>query len=461
MSFTGCEVRPKISRGGKAVKKSFSHRGARDYLKIIGPGAIITILGFFIAYQFVAPAPPRHIVIATGSPDGAYYAFGKAYGEMLQRYGITLEVKITAGSAENLQLLDKDDSGVDVAFVQGGVKPSGQADDLISLGSLYYEPLWVFRAAGLEINKLSDLKGRRIAVGREGSGTKVLAMQLLAPNDVSDQNTKIFSLGGQKAADRLMLGEIDAAFFVTAHHSAVIQQLLRSKNLQLLSLQRAEAYAARFHYLSPLNLPQGAIDFARDIPFDNIHLIAPTTQLVARADIHAALIDLLLQAASEIHRDGGLFEKTGEFPAPKYLDFGLSKEAGRFYKSGPSFLQRYLPFWMATFIDRTKVMLVPLIALFFPLFKLIPMVYRWRFRSKIYRWYKKLAEVDPQRQKDDTAGHREEYLARLNRIETQVSQTSVPLAFSNELYHLRLHIEMLREKLIKPAQPSIKEGPSR
>ena len=433
---------------------SSTKRGLKDYLKLVGPGTIITIAGFIIAYQFVAPAPPDHITMATGSTGGAYYAFGKAYANILQKYGITLEVINTVGSVENLKLLEKEDGGVDVAFIQGGIQLPHQSDKFISLGSLYYEPLWIFHRIGLGIHQLSELRGKRLAVGRQGSGTKVLSMQLLTLNDVSEQNTKLLSLGGSKAAEMLIQGDIDAAFFVSAHHSAVIQQLLHSKNIQLMSLSRAAAYAARLHYLSVLNLPAGAIDLVDNIPSENTALLAPTTQLIARTDIHPALVDLLLQAATEIHKAGGLFEKTGEFPAPKYLDFELSKEARRFYKSGPPFLQRYLPFWVATFIDRTKVMLVPLIALLFPLFKLMPLVYRWRFRSKIYRWYRKLSEVDPELHKEDMASHLDEYLARLNRIEAQVCQTSVPLSFSNELYHLRLHIEMLRNKLIHTASDS-------
>ncbi len=420
-------------------------------MKLISPGAIITIVGFLIAYQFVAPAPPDHITMATGSAGGAYYAFGKAYSKKLRQYGITLEVKNTAGSVENLQLLEKDDGGADVAFVQGGIHLATPSDNFISLGSLYYEPLWIFHSASPGINQLSELRGKRLAVGRQGSGTKVLALQLLKLNGVSEQNTKLLSQGGQKAADMLIQGDIDAAFFVTAHHSAVTQQLLHSKNIKLMNLSRAAAYAARLHYLSILNLPAGAINFVENIPSASTTLLAPTTQLVARTFIHPALVDLLLQAATEIHQAGGLFEKTGEFPAPKYLDFELSEEAKRFYKSGPPFLQRYLPFWVATFIDRTKVMLVPLVALLFPLFKLMPLVYRWRFRSKIYRWYRKLSEVDPEFHKEDLAIHLDENLAKLNGIEAQVCQTSVPLSFSNELYHLRLHIEMLRNKLIQAA----------
>jgi len=217
------------------VRKPSTKKHLIDYLKLIGPGTIITMLAFIIAYQFVEPAPPRHITIATGSPDAAYYTFGKAYSEILQKYGYTLEVLNTAGAVENLQLLDKDDGGVDVAFLQGGIHLPTQSDELISLGSLYYDPLWVFHAAGLGINQLSELRGKRIDVGAEGSGTKVLAMQLLALNGVSVKNTKIFSQGWEKAAQMLIQGEIDAAFFVTAYQSPVIRQLLYSKNIQLMN----------------------------------------------------------------------------------------------------------------------------------------------------------------------------------------------------------------------------------
>ena len=192
------------------MRKPSTKRDLIDYLKLIGPGTIITILGFIIAYQFIEPAPPRHISIATGSPDSADFVFGKAYSEILQKYGYTLEVINTAGSAENLQLLEKADGGVDVAFLQGGTYLPTQSDELISLGSLYYEPLWLFHAAGPKINRLSDLRGKRIDVGREGSGTKVLTLQLLALNDVSAKNTKIFSEGWEKAANMLIQGEIDA-----------------------------------------------------------------------------------------------------------------------------------------------------------------------------------------------------------------------------------------------------------
>lgn len=218
-----------------------------------------------------------------------------------------------------------------------------------------------------------------------------------------------------------------------------------------MGLERAKAYALQYHYLHVLEVPEGVLNFEANIPSRDITLVAVTTQLAARSDLHPALINLLLQAAKEIHHRGGGFEKEGQFPSPKYVDFDLSKEAARFYKSGPPFLQRYLPFWVATFLTRMMVMLVPLLALLYPLFKLMPLIYKWRMRSRIYRWYSELKEVDPEIQKDFVAERLEEYLAKLNEVEKQVSNISVPPAYAEGLYDLRLHIEMLRTKLLKAA----------
>ncbi len=216
-----------------------------------------------------------------------------------------------------------------------------------------------------------------------------------------------------------------------------------------MGLQRAEAYALRYHYLHVLKLPEGVIDFQDNIPSHDINLVAPTTQLVARSDLHPALIDLFLQSAEKIHKSGGGFESRGEFPAPKYLDYELSEDAKRFYRSGPLFLQRYLPFWVATFLSRMKIMLLPLVALLYPLFKLMPPIYRWRMRSRIYRWYSELESVDLGMNKENLTASFDEYLLMLDNLEEKVSNISVPLAFSRELYSLRVHIDMLRDKIYK------------
>ena len=410
---------------------------------------MLLIVGFVFAYQFVAPAPPRSITIGTGSREGAYFDYAKTYRKLLADDGIELKLRNTAGSAENLKLLEVESGGIDIAFVQGGLQHLSKTDKLVSLGSLFFEPLWIVHRIGIELKRLPDLRGLRIAVGKDGSGTQILARQLLDLNGVTKEITRLLSFGSQKAADMLLNGGLDVAIFVSSHRASSVLQLLKSRAVKLIGLERAEAYALRYHYLYVLKLPEGTFDFSANIPPSDLILVAPTTQLVVRSDLHPALVDLLLLTARSVHQKGGGFEREGEFPAPKYLDFGLSEEAERFYRTGPPFLQRYLPFWVATFLTRMKIMLLPLIILLFPLFKIMPLAYRWKMRSKIYRWYAKLEAVDPKVHKQDLPARLDDYLLKLDLIEDQVSNISVPLAYSEELYALRLHIGMLRNELLK------------
>jgi len=421
--------------------------GFREKLIIICPAVGLVILAFVVAFYFVDPLPARRFSIGCGPPEGANFKFAQAYQEILAKEGITLDLRTTAGSVENLKLLGAESGGVDVAFVQGSMKSLAQDTDLESLGSLFFDPLWIFYRKDLALRRIPDLKGLRLAVGKEGSGTKILTMHLLKLNGVNSQNTQILSDGYQKAAEMLLNAEVDVAFFVSTHLAAHVLKLIDSKSVKLMGLERAEAYALLYHYLYVLKVPEGVIDLEANIPARDLTLVAPTTQLVARSDLHPALISLLLEAAKVVHKFGGDFEREGEFPTPKYLDFKLSPEAERFYKSGPPFLQRYLPFWIAIFVSRMAILLLPLVAVVLPLFKLMPLIYRWRIRSKIYRWYSKLRAFDPERHKEEATERLQEYLVGLEGIEEKVSNISVPLSYSEELYHLRMHIDMLRSKL--------------
>jgi TRAP transporter TAXI family solute receptor len=416
-----------------------------DRLKFFGPGTLLVILSFFVAYQFVQPAPPRHIVMATGQPEGSYYHFGEKYRQILARDGLDLELRVTAGSLENLRLVEAGE--VDVAFLQGGLGSLAQSKDLISLGSLYYEPIWIFYRADLPIKKYSDIKGLRFDVGAEKSGTKVVAEQILDRIGVTPTDITVTTFGGKKAAEMLVQGHVDLAFMVYGYQAQVVQRLLRARGVRVWSVKRAEAFSRYYRYMTIVKLPEGFVDLAVNIPPQDVTLLAVTTQLVAPSNLHPALIDVLLLAAEEIHGTGGVFEEPGEFPAPKQLDFPVNKETQRFYKSGPPFLKRYLPFWLATFVDRMKILLLPLVALLLPFLRVMPSVYRWRVRSKIYRWYRELEELDPEIHGEKDPARMEKHLERLNRIENQVSQISVPLAYREELYDLRLHIDLLRKKL--------------
>ncbi len=422
---------------------------ARHQLAIYGPAALLVVAAFVIAFQFIKPAPPDRVIMATGSVEGAYHAFARRYAEFLAREGVELELRPTAGSVQNISLLREGE--VSIALAQGGIEtPRVDADGdvaLQSLGSVYYEPLWLFHRRDHEVRDLRDLAGQRVAVGPEGSGTRALVMRLLADNGLVT-NDAWYAMGGQVAVDALRAGELDAVFLVISAQSPLVEQLLRNPEIIAADFARADAYARRYRFLNSLVMPEGALDLAANIPTRAVRLLAPAANLVVHPDLHPAIVDLLLQAASEVHRDGGWFEGRAEFPQPALLAFPLSSEADRFYKHGPPFLQRFLPFWAASLVDRLKVMLLPLLVLLFPLIKVMPPIYTWRMRARVYRWYDELeqAEAGLADGSHEAAWVHDE----LDRIESEVRRVNVPLSFTDQLYHLRQHIELVRRQTPAP-----------
>jgi len=412
---------------------------------------LIVGIGFAVAYQFVQPAPPSRIVITTGGEGGAYYQFAQRYAALLARDGVTLEVKASAGSLENLERLKADEA--QIAFVQGGViapRDEDQQDDsgLLSLGSMFYEPVWVFYRGDKVVTRLTELQGKRIAIGQEGSGLRQLAEQLLAANDIHS-GEHLVPLAGLKAAEELQQGRIDAAFIIAAEKAPVVQVLLHSPGVKVMSFAQAAAYQRRFPFLTKLTFPHGVADLVRDFPPDDIKVLAPTANLIVRDDLHPALQTLLLQAASEVHGKSGFFQDAGEFPSYKDQMLPLSPEAARYFKSGSPFLQRYLPFWLAVLIDRLIVLLVPIVALLIPLLKVAPAIYTWRVRSKVFRIYGELRFLE-----DDLKHRFEEarlanYRSRLDAIDEEASQLRVPLGFTDLVYTLREHVNLVRNILDK------------
>ncbi|MBC7995481.1 MAG: C4-dicarboxylate ABC transporter substrate-binding protein [Rhizobacter sp.] len=430
----------------------------RDLLVTAGPFIVLTLMLLGVAYWVLDPTPPKKVVLATGVEQGAYAEFGKRYAELLKRHGITVELRTTAGAAENLKLLNDANSGVDIAFVQGGAGEKDRRIDeeggeaLVSLGSLFYEPVWLFYREdsakrllkGTTLTSLAQLPGWKVNIGAPGSGVPNLMRKLLDANRVDQAAITQLREPQTPAVMGFLNGDIDAIAFASAPESLMVQMLLQTPGVKLFNFAQADAYSRRFPFMSPVTLPRGVVDLAGDQPPDDVRLVAPTASLVARKDTHPALIQLFVQTAHTVHGESGWFQRKGDFPNAKNTERPLAAEAQRFYAAGVPVLQRFLPFWLANLIDRMWVVLVSIVAILIPLSRVVPPLYQFRIRSRIFRWYKQLRAVE------DEQGTRpaDELLKELGEIEHNVEQVSVPLSYADELYSLRSHIHMVRKKLL-------------
>jgi TRAP transporter TAXI family solute receptor len=435
-------------------------RYQRGSLSVAGVSAITLVLilaGFLITYQFVDPAPPSRIVLATGADGGAYQRYGEEYADYLAQEGIEVVLRETAGSVENLELLSAD-SGVDLAFVQGGLAGSVQTDAVMAIGSLYLEPLWLFVRRDFEIQGVSDLTGARISIGAEGSGTRVVASNLLAAHGITDDSAGFVDVELSKLVETFAGGEIDAAFVVADPEADIVGALLQVSEVRMSGLARADAYVRRYSYLTSVRLPEGVLDLQANRPEEDVKTVAMTAMLVAREELHPALVDLLLVAAAEIHGAHSVLANSEEFPTGQYVDLPLSTEAIRHFKNGPPFLMRYLPFWSATLVDRLWIMLLPLFGLAIPLIKLVPPAYQWRIRRKLLRLYAELEQLDPRRNSVTNDADRDLRTRSLNALDEQTVTVSVPRGFKDDIYKLRRDIDLVRRQLLD-ANSSANDSP--
>ena len=434
----------------------------RDLLATFGPFVVLALALLALAYWVLDPTPPNKVVLATGADQGAYAEFGKRYAQILKGYGVTVELRSTQGAAENLQLLRAPDSGVDIAFVQGGAddlpRPENPDDSsLVSLGSLFYEPVWLFYRTDATqrllksdtLTSLSQLPGWRLNVGAPGSGVPNLMAKLIDANRIDPTALTLVRKAQTPAVVDLLAGDLDAVVFASAPESLLVQMLLQTPGIALFDFGQAEAYSRRFPFLTAVTLPRGVVDLARDLPPHDVRLIAPTASLVARRGTHPALIQLFVQAAQQIHGGAGWFQRKGDFPTAAGTELPLAKEAQRFYANGTPVLQRYLPFSLANLLERMWPVLVTIVAILIPLSRMLPPLYQFRIRSRIFRWYAQLREVE------DGVGKRPipELLDELQAIEARVESVNVPLSYADELYSLRSHIQMVGNRLRSAPNP--------
>lgn len=453
------------SRRAVSRIRNFSLVSLRDLLVAAGPTIVLVGLACFIAWLLVDPAPPTRVRLATGQENSAYEAFGKQYAQELKRDGIAVTLQPSLGSRDNLERLQRGEA--DIAFVQSGSTSEEQAGELglVSLGSLFTEPVWLFLRDSVKANNLTGLRGLRINLGPEGTGVPTLFRQVLAVNGVEPGELTIGALENTPATVELLAGRIDGLVFSSAPEAPLIQMLLQTPGIRLFNFAQAEAYTRRLPFLTHVTLPRGIVDLGRDIPAQDYHLIAPTATLVAREDLHPALVDLFVKAAGEIHGGAGWFQQQGQFPSPKYTEIPVSEEAAKYYRDGPPFLQRYMSFWLANLFDRLWVVVVALAALVIPLSKIVPPLYVWRVRSRVYRWYGELRAVEQawegvQEEPDASRVEivRTDLLRRLDEIEESVNHISIPLAYADGLYGLRGHINIVRQRVAAKDMAQLEGG---
>ncbi len=420
----------------------------RDFIAAVLPLLLITLLAVWAGFKFIRPAPPDTIIITGGAKGSSFANAAEKYRAILERNGVKLQILESEGSLDNLRRLRDPAFKVDVGFVQGGLVVDGDAGDLVSLGSLFYVPLVVFYRGEQPIERLSEFKGKRLAIGREGSGTHFLNVLLLRANGVDKTTSTLLDLSGADAAQALLERKIDAALLMgDAATPEIMRKLVHTRCIHMMDFKQADAYSRRFRYLSKLELPMGSIDFAKNMPEQTMTLIAPTVELVARPDLHPALSDLLVEAARETHARATLLQRAGEFPAPLEHEYPISGDAARYYKSGKGFWYRYLPFWLASLVDRTMVVLVPIVVVLIPAIKLVPALYRWRIRTRIYKRYGELMALEREMLDKTTPEQRTALGKRLDEIEKRVNGSKMPLPFADQFYVLREHINFVRRRL--------------
>ena len=439
----------------------------REMLLSSSPFALLTIGVIALAYWWLDPAPPKTVVLATGPAQSAYETFGRRYAQALEREGIHVELLPSDGSSHNLALIRS--GKADLGFVQGGTADIGAEDQdgIVSLGSLFVEPLWLFyrearahqQHPGGRLDGLSDLKGWRVNVGSAGSGVPRLFTTLLDLNHLAEKDLRLSELDQTPATVAFLNGRLDALVFASAPESPMVQMLLQTPGVKLLPFPQGEAYSRRLPYLTPVLMPRGMVDLANNLPSRDVKLVATTTSLLANADTHPAVLQLFAQTATELHSQAGWFSRARQYPNLEHSEVPVATEAERAIKGGQPFLQRHLPFWLANLIERMWLAMGLILALALPLSRVVPPLYTFRIRSRVFRWYAQLRDIEQRQEAGEAAVV--DLLREVDALEAKVEQVVVPLSYTDELYALRSNIHLVRKKLlrVKEAQASDQDSP--
>ena len=426
----------------------------KDLAYSVWPLVILTLIAFAVTLHFVSPAPPRKLTMSTGPAGSSFATVAERYRKILARDGIQLTLLNSEGSLENLNRLADPKSRIDIGLVQSGMTASGDTSELASLGSMFFEPLTIFYRAPAELERLSELRGKRLAIGPEGSGVRVLALALLKGNGIEPGGpTQLLTLEGEAATDALEHQQVDAIFLTgDSAAPAVVRKMLHAEGIRLFNFSRADAYVRRYPYLNKLVVPTGAFDLGEDLPHSEVNMLAPTVEMVAHAGLHPALVDVLLAAAFEVHDHASLLQRAGQFPNIAAYAFPISPEAERYYKTGnKSLAYRYLPFWLASLLNRALVVLLPMVVVVIPGLRLLPQLYRWRVNRRIHRRYSELMALEKETLGTLTRERRAALLERLEHIEKLAIGGRTPGSHAEQLYLLREHIGFVRENLARSA----------
>ena len=407
--------------------------------------SIVSIISLALVY-FI-PAPPSKVVMATAFKGASFEYYGRQYRDIFARSSVKLELLETAGSVENVALLQDPKSGVQITFVTGGVSDGKHAPGVLSLGTVYNQPYWIFYSSTEPLDRLSQLKGKRIAVGPEGSGTRLSAEKILGKGGVNSETATLLPFAGLAAVKALSDKKVDAVWIIGSPDATAVKSFLENPDVRLLGFPMAEAYTRIFPELVRLVLPKGVVDVDRAIPADDVQLIGTTSKVLVRSDLHPEIVELLLQTMTETHSGQEIFQRSGEFPNGMDAEYPVAATAIDYYKNGPSYLRRHLPLWLSVHVQRAIAVLVAGVAIGLPLFHYLPLLYKWNMRRRLLYWYGQLKALEASFDASPTDKHLLEKQIEIERIEDAVSRIRFPLTFTDQLYNLRSHIDIVRRKI--------------